>query len=123
MNQGDTYRRFSGAHLWIVISDPAADSDRVVSVNLTTKRILRNEDHTCVLDVGDHPFVRHPTYVNYRGARITSNAELDDEFRSNVIKLDGGASTELLAKLISAAHKSPFTAREVKSILAAQGLI
>ncbi|HEX8319244.1 hypothetical protein [Longimicrobium sp.] len=35
-----------------------------MAVMLTSLR--SHSDRTCILDVGDHPFIRHPTSVSYR---------------------------------------------------------
>ncbi|HWO20623.1 MAG TPA: hypothetical protein VNO30_17760 [Kofleriaceae bacterium] len=65
MKLGDSFH-ISG-HLWIVVSIPATDGS-VAMVNLTSHR--QPCDETCVLDVGDHPFVRHKTIVAYAFAQM-----------------------------------------------------
>ena len=44
------------SHLWIVISNPIADPERIVLVNFTKYRA--DKDQACVLNVGDHEFIR-----------------------------------------------------------------
>ena len=69
MNAGDTFLvalpgTSYDSHLWIVISDPDADAERIVIVSLTSHRA--DKDQACLLRVGDHPYVKHDTCVNYR---------------------------------------------------------
>lgn len=39
---------------------------------------LRIYDKTCLLDVGDHPFIKHPSYLFYRHSAIFSALRLRD---------------------------------------------
>lgn len=73
MNGGDTFRipqpgTSLDSHLWIVISDPAVDDERILIVNFTTLR--PDSDQACILVAGEHPFVQHQTCVNYGGAKV-----------------------------------------------------
>jgi hypothetical protein len=66
MNAGDTLLIDApgttlDSHLWIVISDPALDPQRVVLVNMTSHRA--DKDQACVLEMGDHPYVSHRTCI------------------------------------------------------------
>jgi hypothetical protein len=55
------------SHLWVVISDPA-QAHFVLLVNFTSYR--EDKDLACVLDAGDHPFIKHKTCVNYIKAKL-----------------------------------------------------
>lgn len=62
-------------HLHFVCSDPVFypkyAKESVLVVNISSVPEEGEEyDGTCVLDVGDHPFVKHPSYVYYRKADI-----------------------------------------------------
>lgn len=61
MKAGFAFRFADGGddHLWFVISDPARDPFLLVSV--TTLRFAG--DQSCLLDVGDHPFIQHPSRI------------------------------------------------------------
>ena len=57
MNPGDTFTladRSVDSHLWIVVSDPAIDPERVLFVSMTSYDITKEK--VCLLDVGDSPF-------------------------------------------------------------------
>jgi hypothetical protein len=53
-------------HLWIVLTDPSADN-KALCVNLTTQQ--SDSDNTTVCQYGDHPFIEHPSVINYRAAK------------------------------------------------------
>jgi hypothetical protein len=60
MKAGDTFFLAGGAadrHLRVVISEPAIDPERVLFVSMTSYDITKED--VCLLDVGDHPFVKH----------------------------------------------------------------
>ncbi|RLJ18234.1 hypothetical protein DJ030_12680 [bacterium endosymbiont of Escarpia laminata] len=58
------------AHLFFVLSDPVGNPPKVAMVNISTKRNLPFEDHTVVLQPGDHSFIRHDSFVYYEYARL-----------------------------------------------------
>jgi len=62
---GDTFINLnpdSPEHLWIVSSLPASDGSLVI-FNLTSHR--SRGDETCVVEPGEHPFVKHRSVVAY----------------------------------------------------------
>jgi hypothetical protein len=70
MKAGDTFFLAGGAadrHLRVIISDPVIDPERVLFVSLTSYDLTKED--VCLLDVGDHPFVKHRTCVAYGDAR------------------------------------------------------
>ena len=77
MEAGDTFRLSRDAHLWIVISDPRQNRQRVAIVNLSSVKGNRSDDRTCILEAGCHAFIDRKTFVMYRYAQLKSNAELD----------------------------------------------
>jgi hypothetical protein len=51
---------------------------------LTTKRGYT--DQTCILDVGDHPFIRHPTSVDYKVCSLWRAAKIQEYVDTGVAK-------------------------------------
>ena len=63
------------AHLQVVISNPAADPDKVVLVGITsydTPEHKARKDGSCVLWPGDHAWISHESSVSYRDGRVFS---------------------------------------------------
>jgi hypothetical protein len=66
---GDQFRK----HLFILLTDPHADEAGkyfVLMVSLSTLKRGVPHDPTCILYLGDHPFVKHESYVVYQKARL-----------------------------------------------------
>jgi hypothetical protein len=100
-------------HLWVVVVKIGSD---VVAVNLTSYR--PGSDTSCLLQVGHHPFIAHPTVVFYEGMVRISAA------KQAMILADPGiyiehepVSKELLALILAGARRSSRTPRELKQIL------
>lgn len=67
--QGDQDRK----HLFILLTDPhdgGSGTKSVLMVSLSTVRSGIPHDPSCVLYAGDHPFVKHDSYVVYQKARL-----------------------------------------------------
>jgi len=76
MTAGDAFR-FTGiadVHVWIIISDPARDSQKVLIVNFTTWQ--PHLDQACIVEKGEHLFITDRTVVNYSRAKIVTDAQL-----------------------------------------------
>lgn len=60
-------------HLFVLLTDPHVDGAGkhcVLMVSLSTVRSGVPHDATCILYAGDHPFVKHDSYVVYLKARL-----------------------------------------------------
>lgn len=83
--QRDCFRIPSGPgnqqHLFVVLTDPAKH-DGVLLVNATSCHPGVPDDPSCYLHVGDHPFIRHQSYVLYSKARYILKARLSIEIAS-----------------------------------------
>ncbi len=68
--EGDQERK----HLFILLTDPYKninmDDSWILMVSLSTIRTGVPHDPTCILYVGDHPFIKHESYVFYQKARL-----------------------------------------------------
>jgi hypothetical protein len=63
-------------HLHIVCTDPCSRGlQLIVSVTSWTNSLC---DSACILDEGDHPFIRHRSWVMYRKSRLELAADLDN---------------------------------------------
>jgi hypothetical protein len=122
MNAGDTFIDGMYHHLWIVLSDSEADPERVVIVNFTTYTI--DEEPTCLVQKGEHPFVRHKTAVRYGDARLTCIVDLERLRNANRITPREACSPSLLKKLREgAANNADRLPEECRELLDEQGLI
>jgi hypothetical protein len=54
-------------HLWIIITEPDAEG-KAVAVSITTQR--SHSETTVTLNIGEHPFIKHPSVISYKHASI-----------------------------------------------------
>ncbi|MDP2328905.1 MAG: hypothetical protein Q8M79_12580, partial [Dehalococcoidia bacterium] len=86
MNVGDTFIPVSlarGDHLHVVISSPTAGG-LVAVVNLTSARW--DSDTCCVLQPGDHPWVRHDTVALYSHSTLIAVPDLETGIARSVLR-------------------------------------
>jgi hypothetical protein len=108
------------SHLWIVISDPVTNPEEVVLVNFTKHRA--DKDQACIVDPGDHPFIKHRTCVEYRRAKVRSAKDLSTLLSGGQITPHAPASPDLLARIRAGVPQSRMRNEHVL-ILVAQGLV
>jgi len=108
------------SHLWVVISDPIADPFRIVLVNFTKHR--PDKDQACILEVGDHPFIRQTTCVEYRRAKIVSQEELDALIELPQVQIREPLLPEVLQRIFDGVPNSRMKL-DVAQILEEQGLV
>jgi hypothetical protein len=122
MNSGDTFLFMDGRddHLWMVISDTAQNPDRFVIVRFLSWQ--EKYDQACVLDGGEHPFIKHATCVDYPTARIVTNKVMDALQVNNHLKLRIPLSSELLT-LIRQKSIGGDISTECIAMLGEQGLV
>jgi hypothetical protein len=124
MKVGDTFHAplppHNNPHLFVAISDPAQDSEHVVIVPFMS---LDEDDDTqetvCTLVRGDHPFIRHPSFVNFDCARAPSAVVI----RERSTGPGKPVSAALLARILQGAGKSTRMPLHCRDILESQGLI
>lgn len=122
---GDTFEnksaRSTPIHLWAVISDTQQSVDEIVIVNFTSWR--ENGDKSCLLDKGDHPYIHHQTYINYRDAYVVTLAKLEELESKGLITRNETLKSSILARVREGAMVSPFAKLKIRKILEDQNLI
>ena len=102
---GDTFlggaEVHGGDHLWVVINDPQAHDGTAVFVNVSTVR--EKSDTTCLLRRGDHPFIKHDSYVRFRSAKKALVEELDALIKARRLRPHQPANAALVVRIRAAA--------------------
>ena len=111
-----------GDHLYIVLNDPCRFEDRgsnlwVLLVNLSSVREGVPYDDTCLLEPGEHPFVRHRSFVFYRNARIGPESHVLQLTQNGLFKPNDPTPTEIFQRIKSGLYNSPHTKREFKRMV------
>ncbi len=108
---------FGGLHLHIILNDPViiknyGNQPQVILVNVTSIKAGKQADNTVLLNVGDHPFIKQPSYIAFSFADIKAEKA--------VAILGTGhqpISQELLERIIRGAFQSPKVRNFVKEAL------
>lgn len=109
-------------HLFTILFDPivlpsVGQKPHTLSVSITTLRENLPYDDACVLEPGEHPFIKHRSYVDYRHTRIDSAEHLEKLITSGYVIQKESCSLVLINKIISGALKSNRISREFKFII------
>jgi hypothetical protein len=100
-------------HLFVILTDPQEDSD-VLLVSLSSLRPALPHDPTCILVAGDHPFVRHDSFVFYRLARIVPVAALRRRVRDGTFIPREPMREEVFSRICQGLLASPHTTPKIK---------
>jgi hypothetical protein len=108
-------------HLWVVLSDPKIDPGKVLLVSLTTATALKEQ--ICLLEVGDHPWIRHKTCAYYEYPKVVSLATLYKLKDTGQLDLREPLSPAVLERMREGAALSTRMPLAMAEILIEQGLI
>jgi hypothetical protein len=121
---GDTFLLANpeiNSHLFIIISDPAQDPGRIVTANFTSWRA--DKDQSCVVEIGEHPFIEKRSCVHYGEDRTFRLADYDRFMASGHLRPHDPVNQHLLKRILDGAGMSPFLPLGNRQILVEQGLI
>lgn len=108
MNAGDTIiipepGTSYDSHLWMVISDPVCNEECLI-VNFTSWRA--DKDQACVVEVGEHRYVKGKTCVNFRDAKRCKVRDLEALKSARHLEAHDPLSPALLSKIRNAVPES-----------------
>jgi hypothetical protein len=111
-------------HLWFIISYPKISPEEIVIVNLTTWQDNRiGQDASCILETGEHPFIKHKSFIKYSEAKIVTKKQLIKLFNAGLVESHKGLDQDTLRKILCGAADSHFLKLQIKKILEGQNLI
>ncbi len=97
-------------HLFIVCND-TCELGLNLLVNISS--VFERCDKTCILDVGDHPFVKRPSFVFYARAGIYRATALRHGFESGKIRPKDDLSEQVFIRVANGITVSPDTPQNV----------
>jgi hypothetical protein len=68
------------AHLWIVLTDPDSTDDKIVAVMVVSEK--PHTDKTVTLNIGDHPFFKHTSNIDYGTAKHFPRVKLEKQINA-----------------------------------------
>lgn len=94
----------------------------MVTVSLSSLKGGPTDDSTCLIAVGEHPFVVKPSFVFYRGVRVGAESEMDTAFRRGLLVIEPDLAPGVLQRVQRGLLTSRFVPEAAKQLLRAQGL-
>ena len=91
-------------HLRIVITDANRDFEYLtVSVDTFKSKF---QDSSCIIQKGEHPFIKSTSFVNYKYARVLSFAQIFNGLKQGLFVKKEDVSPELLKRIQDGAKLS-----------------
>lgn len=97
-------------HLFICLTDTFGPDKETLMVSVSTHRAGFPTDETCHLFAGDHPFVKHKSFIDYRNARIIAADKLVKGERQGLFVAMDALESSVFARVCYGVERSPFTA-------------
>jgi len=108
--------RKSMVHLYVVLTEPMdtiTQKNCILWVSLSSVEGKRYYDDTCLLDVGDHPFISKKTWVSYQHAAITTADKIKKNLDRGLLLENDPLKEQLLNRILKGLEISNDTPREV----------
>ncbi|HHA1934672.1 hypothetical protein ACEV60_21430 [Enterobacter ludwigii] len=106
-------------HIYFICNDPVfypqLARDSFLAVNLTSVGGGYEIDHSCLLDVGDHPFVKHPSYIFYQRAQIFGVDTVMRQVIAGDIRTHQPCEDDTFRRILSGFDISPYVNPKIKS--------
>jgi len=100
------------SHLFVIVINPEEFTKNTIVVPVDTLT-SRKQDQTTTLNLGDHEFIKKPSFINYNRARIMTVTFIDQMIRDGKAKSKEPIKTEVLIKIRDGLRKSDHTPQEV----------
>ena len=99
-------------HLFVVLTSPYCEKGGTPSVAMVSFRSVVPAlpyDQTCLLDKGDHLFIKHPTWVDYGKARIEASAAILRGVQDGILVQQDPLREEVFRRVAAGLCTSPLT--------------
>lgn len=112
------FLKIDKSHLWVIITVPAGPEDAFLAVNMTSVSENGPRDPACILNKGDHPFVKHQTEINYdRTLEMSLQGPKGLLANRDYIVTNRPVSAKILNKIQRGAINSRFMKERFKDII------
>ncbi|MBY9067771.1 hypothetical protein K1X12_12735 [Hyphomonas sp. WL0036] len=107
-------------HLFFILNDACKQGCHLL-VNVTSIYEGVHFDPACVVEVGEHPFIKHKSYMNYRLADVHVSARLTKMVGLRYFTPGDAASEELVEKILKGAEASDYIPKRILKYLKSIG--
>jgi len=105
-------------HLHIVMTDPIhfpeLGYEEVLLVNISSIKANQPHDTSCTLSAGEHPFIKHDSYVYYKDAAIFRVPNIVERMQLGEIATYPPISDAVYAKVLAGFAVSKFVKQKIK---------
>lgn len=116
MHHGCAFVMAHGGHLWIVITPPNDQSEAVI-FNLT--HLGNSSDESCIIEPGEHPWVRVRSQVCYGYGQVLTSERWDKIRVGEGFVQYQDADRELVGRIRSGAIQSRYTKPRLREMVRA----
>lgn len=104
-----------GKHLFVLVLDKNINNKpHVLSVPICTARDSARIDESCMVQPGEHPFIKNESFVEFRNSRIDPVNNLLDRVKEKTFIPQDPVSKALLDKIIDGLKVSREVKRHIK---------
>ena len=103
-------------HLWIALTDPEGDSEMFVAVMVVSKQ--RFTDPTVILDSGDHPFIKHPSSIQFGTANYFYNKNIQRKIKKGFGNFQPDLSEDVFDRIRVGLPQSPWSVPSITNYCA-----
>jgi hypothetical protein len=112
-----------GHHLFIVLNEPAEFEGYgtgvcVAMVSFSSQKPGRPCDPTCECGVGEHAFIKKPSFIDYSHLRVARVTDLAARVATGLFVPQAQIGLRLRARIVAGVQQSRFSKREFKHLLA-----
>lgn len=108
-------------HLHIVMNDPVVfpetGLESILLVNISSWNGSRRCDDTCLIQAGEHPFVRHESYVVYGDSVIKSAEGVGDRVDQGEFTAHQDVSESLYNRVLAGYQVSPKVTPKIRRFI------
>lgn len=105
-------------HLTILLTDPVGPAKQILTVTVSTLRGNKFDDHTCIINAGEHDFLKQPSFVAYWTCRCDcSESHILNGIASKLFIPMQPLKEEIFKRVIAGVEKSAHTKPFAKKFL------
>ena len=114
LSRGDTFLTGDGDednfHLWIIVTPPS--EGEVITVCVVTA--IKRSERLVVLNIGDHPFIRHESVISYGYSKIRAVCDIEAAIAGRAARQREAIAEPILRRIEAGLVDSDFTPNEVR---------
>ena len=93
-------------HLHVVVARKSGPPAQILMVSVCSMNVAYEDSTTC-LSGGEHPFIKHPSYIRYSEARYDNEVDIQRGIDKEVFEIHEPCSEEFLENVLNGFDHSP----------------